>query len=89
MRSTRSSRSLKQQPPEVVMPPPFPWQMRAVEVVTGAGEVLRVSRADPDPAMRDVFEACTISLGGVGVITEVTLAVVPAFSVVKVREGEP
>lgn len=55
----------------------------ALELVTAAGQVLRVSRADPDPAMREVFEAATISLGGLGVVTEVTMEVVEAFSVVK------
>lgn len=55
----------------------------ALELVTAAGKVLRVCREDPDPGMQEVFEAATISLGGLGVVTEVTMDVVPAFSVVK------
>ena len=55
----------------------------ALEMVTAAGEVLRVSREDSDLARREVFEAATIHLGGLGVITEVTMEVVDAFSVVK------
>jgi len=55
----------------------------ALEIITAVGEVLRVRRDDADLLMREVFEAATVHLGGLGVITEVTMEVVDAFSVVK------
>eukprot|EP00624_Nannochloropsis_granulata_P000873 evm.model.NODE_13781_length_2811_cov_26.473852.1 len=61
----------------------------ALEMVTAAGEVLRVGRDDADVAMREVFEAATVHLGGLGVITEVTIEVVNAFSVVKRNQLMP
>lgn len=89
-------------------------QMRAVELVTASGEVLRARKDDPDPALREVsthvwavrgwwyvgafffalvfdnpylqvFEAAAIHLGALGVVTELELEVVDAFSVYKVR----
>jgi len=55
----------------------------SLELITAAGEVLRVGRNEADAAMREVFEAATVHLGGLGVITEVTMEVVSAFSVIK------
>jgi len=55
----------------------------ALELVTAGGNVLRGSRRDPDPAMRDMFEAAVLHLGALGVLTEVSMEVVEAFSVIK------
>lgn len=46
-----------------------------LELVTGTGEVVRVD-ADRDP---DLLRVAKVSLGALGVITEVTLQLVPAF----------
>ena len=48
----------------------------ALEIVTGSGELLRVSRAStPD------FAGMVVSLGGLGIVTRVTLDIQPAFDV--------
>ncbi len=46
-----------------------------LELVTSSGDVVRVSRGDPD------FEGMVVGLGAVGVVTRVTLDVEPAFEV--------
>ncbi|MGY1823896.1 D-arabinono-1,4-lactone oxidase [Geodermatophilus sp. SYSU D00079] len=51
-------------------------QVRAIELVTPAGEVLRC-----DAATRpDVFRAARVGLGALGVVTSVTLQAEPAFA---------
>ncbi|MER7797315.1 D-arabinono-1,4-lactone oxidase [Microbacterium sp. NPDC096154] len=45
----------------------------ALQLVTGAGEVVEIDRSHP------WFDAARVSLGALGVITEVTLQCVPAF----------
>lgn len=87
-----------------------------MELVTAAGEIVRATKEDPDPALREVsgfdsvnddveagfhsiprllipykmarprqvFEASTIHLGALGIVTELELEVVEAFSVFKV-----
>ena len=49
--------------------------MRAVELVTGDGQVLRMD--DTDPRLAGVV----VSLGAVGVVTRLTLAVVPSYRI--------
>ena len=51
-------------------------QVRGLELVTPAGEVL-VCSADRSP---DVFSAARVGLGALGVVTEVTLQAEPAFA---------
>lgn len=51
----------------------------ALRLVTPDGRVHAVSRDDADPQCRDLFDAARVSLGALGVITEVTLQVVPDF----------
>jgi L-gulonolactone oxidase len=51
-------------------------QVRALELVTPAGEVLRCD-TDRHP---DVFAAARVGLGALGVVTAVTLQAVPAFA---------
>jgi FAD-linked oxidoreductase len=51
-------------------------QVRALELVTPAGEVLRCD-ADRSP---EVFAAARVGLGALGVVTSVTLQAVPAFA---------
>jgi xylitol oxidase len=46
-----------------------------LELVTSSGEVVRVSRGDPD------FDGMVVGLGALGVITRVTLDVQPAYEV--------
>lgn len=54
-------------------------QIRALEVVTGAGEIIRCSaREEPD-----LFEAMFGGLGQMGVITEATVDLVPARSMAR------
>jgi L-gulonolactone oxidase len=50
--------------------------VRALELVTADGEVLRCS-ATEDP---EIFHAARVGLGALGVVTKVTLACVPAFN---------
>ena len=49
--------------------------VRAVEMVTGDGTVHTIARGDPD------FDGVVVSLGALGVVTKLTLDVVPAFAV--------
>lgn len=57
--------------------------VRAMTIVTPAGEVLRLEEGD------DRLEAARVSLGALGVITEVTLAVTTAFSLIGEVETQP
>ena len=57
-------------------------QVRALELVTADGEVLRCS-PDEHP---DVFSAARVGLGALGVLTTVTLQAVPAFAL-RAEEG--
>jgi xylitol oxidase len=47
----------------------------AMELLTSAGELLEVSRGDPD------FDGMVVGLGALGVVTRITLDVQPAFEV--------
>lgn len=51
--------------------------VRAMEVVTADGDVRQLSR----DAIGDRFDGCVVSLGALGVVTKVTLAVSPSFDV--------
>ena len=51
-------------------------QVRAVRVVTAAGEVLEASATDHP----ELFESARLGLGAVGVLAAVTFAAVPAFT---------
>lgn len=57
-------------------------QVQSLELVTGDGTVCRVSDLD-DPGL---FQAARLGLGAVGVLTEVTFAVEPAFTLEAVEE---
>ena len=63
----------------------FPAQAVEVELVTGEGEVVRCS-AEQDP---DAWRAARVSLGALGVLTEVTLRCVPAFTLRGVDRPAP
>ncbi|MBA3782505.1 MAG: FAD-binding protein [Nocardioides sp.] len=52
-------------------------QLRGLELVTAAGEVLACSAAEN----RDVFEHARVGLGALGVLSTVTLQAVPAFAI--------
>jgi alditol oxidase len=52
-------------------------QVAALELVDGRGEVVRLSAA----ANGDEFRGTVVGLGAIGVVTKVTLRVVPAFDV--------
>ncbi|MBC8105229.1 MAG: FAD-binding protein [Anaerolineae bacterium] len=51
--------------------------VRAMEVVTADGQIKQVSRE----TMGDRFDGCVVSLGGLGVVTKITLAVSQSFDV--------
>jgi FAD/FMN-containing dehydrogenase len=57
--------------------------VRAMTIVTPAGEVLRLEEGD------ERLEAARVSLGALGVITEVTLAVTTAFALIGEVETKP
>jgi len=57
-------------------------QVRALELVTAAGEVLRCSPAEHP----EVFSAARVGLGALGVLSTVTLQAVPAFAL-RAEEG--
>jgi L-gulonolactone oxidase len=50
--------------------------IEALELVTGSGDVLRCSATE----QRDVFDAARVNIGALGVVTQVTLRCVPAFT---------
>jgi alditol oxidase len=51
--------------------------VRAIELITARGDLLELSR-DADP---DIFDGVVLSLGTLGVVTHLTLELVPAFEV--------
>lgn len=52
-----------------------------IRFVDGAGVTHEVARDDVDPQKRDLFDAVTISMGLLGVITRVWLEVEPSFDI--------
>jgi FAD-linked oxidoreductase len=54
-------------------------RVTALRLVTPGGMVRAVSSDDTDPQSRDLFDAARVGLGALGVITEMTLRVVPDF----------
>lgn len=65
--------------------PSLSAQVEALELVGGDGTVWRAG-ADDDP---DLWRAARVSLGALGVLTEVTLRTVPAFTLRRVDRPEP
>ncbi|HTV22164.1 MAG TPA: D-arabinono-1,4-lactone oxidase, partial [Polyangiaceae bacterium] len=60
-------------------------QAVALQIVDGQGQVLDLSRsADPE-----MFAACAVGIGLMGIVTEVTLRTVPAFSIEERTRVEP
>jgi FAD/FMN-containing dehydrogenase len=51
--------------------------VEAVTIITAAGEIIKASRS----VNMDVYEAARLGLGAIGIVTEVTIRVVPAFGV--------
>lgn len=49
--------------------------VEAMELVTGTGEVIRCSRSSPE-----IFHAAAVNLGALGIVTELTLRCVDAFT---------
>jgi FAD-linked oxidoreductase len=60
-------------------------QVRAVELVTGSGEVVELT-ADSDP---DGLLAARVSIGALGAVSSVTLQAVPAFALHRIDEPRP
>lgn len=60
-------------------------QVQEIELVDGRGEIVRCSAQD-DP---DTWRAARVGVGALGVITEVTLRTVPAFTLRRVDRAEP
>jgi L-gulonolactone oxidase len=59
-------------------------QVAAVRLVTAAGEAVEIGESDPD-----ALRAARVSLGALGVVTEVVLRCVPAFTLERVDEPRP
>jgi L-gulonolactone oxidase len=59
--------------------------VEALELVTASGEVLRCSATEH----RDVFDAARVNLGALGIVTQVTLRCVPAFTLRAVERPAP
>jgi alditol oxidase len=57
--------------------------VRALRVVTVGGDVLELSRDGEGPGCGSEFAGAVVALGGIGVVTEVTLAVEPTYDVVQ------
>ena len=64
---------------------PVHTQVHSFVVITGQGERLELS-AD-DPAQSELFQAMVVGLGVMGVVSEVTLRVVPLFRLREVTYG--
>ncbi len=60
-------------------------QVAGLELVLADGTVTRVGEDEADPRRRDLFDAARVGLGALGVVTEVTLKVVPSFLLRAVR----
>jgi len=60
-------------------------QIRAVTLVTAAGEVLRVSEAENS----DLLPAAVLGLGALGVVVDLTIECVPTFVLHAVERPEP
>lgn len=60
-------------------------QVRALEMVTGRGEVVRCSEEEN----ADLFACARVGLGALGIITEVTLQVEPTFNLHAVERTQP
>jgi FAD-linked oxidoreductase len=60
--------------------------LEALQLVTADGDVVEVSCADSDP---DPWRAARVSIGALGVVTEVTLRAVPRFGLEGVDVGRP
>lgn len=60
-------------------------QVIALRLVTSTGSVVALNRKDD----RDLFNAAVVSLGALGIISEVTLRCVPAFRLRAVEDVEP
>ena len=58
--------------------------VEALELVTAAGEVLQLDGSDPE-----TLRAARVSLGALGVVTEVTLRCLPAYTLRGVDAAEP
>lgn len=52
----------------------MPTSVRRVRMVTGTGDVTEIARGEPD------FDEVAVSLGALGIVTEVTLECVPRFA---------
>ncbi|MFF9686936.1 FAD-binding protein [Streptomyces sp. NPDC014623] len=62
----------------------LPGAVRALELVTAGGRIVSLERGDPD------FAGTVVSLGALGVVTRLTLDLVPAFEIQQwVYEGLP
>ena len=59
-------------------------RVAAMRLVTAAGEVVELDESDPDG-----LRAARVSLGALGVVTEVVLRCVPAFTLERVDEPRP
>ena len=57
--------------------------VRALRVVTVGGDVVDLSRDGEGPGCGSEFAGAVVALGGIGVVTEVTLAVEPTYDVVQ------
>jgi len=64
--------------------PGLAGQVEALELVTAAGEVLQVGASDPG-----TLRAARVSIGALGVVTEVTLRCLPAYTLRGVDASEP
>jgi FAD-linked oxidoreductase len=64
----------------------IPAQVAAIELVTGAGEVVSLGADDSDPT---AFRAARVGLGALGAISAVTVRSVPAFTLHRVDEPLP
>jgi FAD-linked oxidoreductase len=63
----------------------LPAQVEELELVTAGGDVVRASARDD----ADLFRAARVSVGALGVITEVTIRAVPAFTLRRVDAPMP
>ena len=57
--------------------------VRGLRLVTAGGDVVDLSRDGTGPGCGEEFAGAVVALGGLGVVTEVTLAVEPGYDVVQ------